>query len=231
MKRELAAAFSIKDLGESTHFLGMEVHQTSSGISLTQRNSITDLAELYGQTNALPCATPLPAGTVLKPAGEGCEEDPDIPLAAVVGSLNHIAQSTRPDIAFAVGAIARHAAHPNRSHWNAAMHLVRYLLSTKDTGLTYVRAPSPTVLFSAEGFCDSDYAGDVESRRSTTGYIFTAVGGAISWSSRIQPTVATSTMEAEYMSAASAAKEALWIRKLLAELGCSQPCVQIGCDN
>jgi hypothetical protein len=111
------------------------------------------------------------------------------------------------------------------------MHLVRYLLSTKDTGLTYVRAPSPTVLFSAEGFCDSDYAGDVESRRSTTGYIFKAAGGAISWSSRIQPTVATSTMEAEYMSAASAAKEALWIRKLLAELDCSQPCVQIGCDN
>lgn len=82
------------------------------------------------------------------------------------------------------------------------------------------------------GYCDADYAGDVDSRRSTTGYVFTMMGGAVSWSSKLQPTVAASTTEAEYMSAASAVKEALWLRKLLGDLGMDglHP-LTILCDN
>jgi hypothetical protein len=80
-------------------------------------------------------------------------------------------------------------------------------------------------------YCDEDYAGDVDSRRSTTGYVFVMHGGAVGWSSRLQPTVAASTVEAEYMRAAAAVKEALWFRKLAGDIGFEIGGVQILCDN
>jgi len=82
-----------------------------------------------------------------------------------------------------------------------------------------------------EAYCDADYAGDLDSRRSTTGYVFTMGGGAISWSSRLQPTVAASTTEAEYMAAASAVKEGLWLRTLLSEIGLNINTITIRADN
>jgi hypothetical protein len=81
------------------------------------------------------------------------------------------------------------------------------------------------------GFCDADYAGDVDTRRSTTGYVFTLYGGAISWQSKRQPTVAVSTSEAEYMAAAAAVKEALWLGKLMCDLGMPQSAMRILGDN
>ena len=81
------------------------------------------------------------------------------------------------------------------------------------------------------GYCDADYAGDIDTRRSTTGYVFLLNGGAISWSSRRQATVAASTTEAEYMAEAQAAKEALWVRKLLGDLGVAAPRIKILADN
>ena len=81
------------------------------------------------------------------------------------------------------------------------------------------------------GYCDADYAGDLDTRRSTTGYVFTLNGGAVSWSSRRQPTVAVSTTEAEYMAAAYAVKEALWVRKLMTDLQLSTGTVTIKADN
>ena len=82
-----------------------------------------------------------------------------------------------------------------------------------------------------QGFCDADYAGDVDTRRSTTGYIYILNGGAISWSSRRQQTVAASTTEAEYMAAAEAVKEGLWLRKLLADIGMGLKTITINADN
>lgn len=81
------------------------------------------------------------------------------------------------------------------------------------------------------GYCDADFAGELDTRRSTTGYVFTLCGWAISWSSRLQPTVAVSTAEAEYMAAAAAVEEALWLRKLLQGFGLNERTVPINCDN
>jgi hypothetical protein len=109
-------------------------------------------------------------------------------------------------------------------HWTAATGVLRYLANTQDYGLKFAGK-------GFAGYADADYAGDLDSRRSTTGYVFILNGAAISWSSRLQPTVAVSTAEAEYMAAAFAVKEALWLRKLLADLGMGTNPVKIYGDN
>lgn len=135
------------------------------------------------------------------------------PYRELVGSLMHLSVTVRPDISFAVGALSRYLASPTMMHWQAAKGVLRYLSGTADYGITY--GPDPTDLL---GYCDSDYAGDIDTRRSTSGYVFVMNGGAISWSSKRQQTVAASTTEAEYMAAGAAVKEGLWLRKLLLDL-------------
>lgn len=148
------------------------------------------------------------------------------PYCSVVGTLLYLCMSTRPDISFAVGALARYMSLPSMLHWQAAMGVLRYLAGTRLVGLRYSGTDA-----SLHGWSDADYAGDISTRRSTTGYVFTSNGAAISWSSRLQPTVATSTLEAEYMAAAAAAKEALWLRKLRSDLGMETGTVTIFSDN
>jgi hypothetical protein len=104
--------------------------------------------------------------------------------------------------------------------------MVRYLAVTATCGLTY-GSGGPEL----RAYCDADYTGDIDSRRSTTGYVFVMHGGAASWSSRLLPTLAASTVEAEYMGAAAAVKELLWFRKLAGDIGLEIGGVQILCDN
>jgi hypothetical protein len=119
-------------------------------------------------------------------------------------------------------------ANPSVIHWTAALGVLRYLAATQDHGILYEPSYDSDKI---KGYADADYAGDIDTRRSTTGYVFILNGGAISWSSRLQPTVAVSTAEAEYMAAAFAVKEALWLRKLLMDLGKGSEPIRIYGDN
>ncbi|KAJ9527699.1 hypothetical protein QJQ45_025973 [Haematococcus lacustris] len=125
----------------------------------------------------------------------------------------------------ALGALARHMAAPTQQHWTAAKAVLSYLKGTASQGLVFGGNDN------LQGYCDADYAGDKDTARSTTGYVFTLHGAAISWSSRLQPTVAMSTAEAEYMAASGAVKEAVWLRKLMQDLGLPGTCVNLMCDN
>jgi len=122
-----------------------------------------------------------------------------------VGSLLYLATCTRPDISFAVGKLSRHVSAPTQAHWAAAKAVMRYLKGTRDWSITS-GAKRPLV-----GYSDADYAGDVDTRRSKTGKAFLWGGGAISWGRKIQATVAASTTDAEYVAAAMASKEAIWL--------------------
>ena len=120
-------------------------------------------------------------------------------------------------------------AEPTTAHWQAALGakgLMRYLALTRDHGIVYGAEPNLVI-----GYCDADYAGDLDTRRSTTGYVFILHGGAITWMSKRQSTVAASTTEAEYIAAAQATKEALWLRLLLNDLGVPVNTFQIMADN
>ena len=117
-----------------------------------------------------------------------------IPYASVVGSLMYAQTCTRPDISFAVGMLGRYQSNPGMDHWKAAKKVLRYLQGTKDYMLMYRKSYQ----LEAIGYTDSDYAGCVDTRKSTFGYIFLLAGGVVSWKSGKQSVIATSTMEAEF---------------------------------
>ncbi|GAQ92986.1 hypothetical protein KFL_012360010 [Klebsormidium nitens] len=191
---------------------------------LAEKFDVRDLGEA---TLAGARARSVPLGAGEKLAREGKPLDTaKFPYSELIGSLLYLSVCTRPDIAQAVGALARCTSAPTEAHRTAALRVVRYLAGTAEAGITF--GGSGEVL---EAFCDADYARDVDTRRSTTGYVFLMYRRAVSWSSRLQPTVAASTVESEYMSAGQAVKEALWFRKLGGDLGLNLRRVKIYCDN
>jgi hypothetical protein len=124
---------------------------------------------------------------------------------------------TRPDLAYAVGVLGQHAATPGEEHQRALDRVFWYLQATKDWHLVFQQG-TPEGL-SLTGFMDADWANELSDRSSTSGYTYKLAGGAISWSSKKQSSIALSSTEAEYIAGAHAAKEAIWLRRLLSKLG------------
>jgi len=119
----------------------------------------------------------------------------NIPYASIVGSLMYAQTCTRPDISFAVGMLGRYQSNPRLDHWKTAKKVLRYLQGTKDHMLTYKRSDHLEVI----GYTYSDFAGCVDTRKSTFGYVYLLVGGAISWKSAKQIVIVASTMEAKFV--------------------------------
>lgn len=132
----------------------------------------------------------------------------------------YAARVTRPDIAYAVQALSRHLQSCGPKHWEAAKRVLRYLKGTRELGLKF--SASGNINPVLVGYSDADWGGDPTTWRSTTAYLFQLAGGAISWASKLQNTVALSTAEAEYMALCSAVQEAVYLRRLLADLGFEQ---------
>ena len=135
-----------------------------------------------------------------------------------------------PDIAFVVGVLERYQSNPGIDHWRAAKKVMRYLQGTKDYMLMYRRTYSLEVI----GYSDADFAGCVDSRKSTSGYIFKLADGAVSWRSAKQTLTATSTMEAEFISCFEASSHGVWLKSFISGLrivdSISRP-LKLYCDN
>jgi hypothetical protein len=231
VKQEVMRVFEARDLGDAKDFVGMHITRDRAQGTITINNPrmITALLSQYGLSKAGPRATPMSPGLVLT-RSDGVPVDQAVhPYSALVGSLLYLAVTVRPDIAHAVGVLSKYMSCPTDQHWKAAKGVLRYLAATLEVGITYgLTSGKAADLY---GWCDADFASDKDTRRSTTGYVFVVSGGAVSWGSRRQPTVAASTTEAEYMAASSAVKEGLWLRKLGRELGMQYSCVQMYCDS
>ena len=215
VKKELSSKFDIKDLGRLSYFLGMSIVQEQEGMVtwMGQPAYTQKLLTKTGMNDCKPVKTPVDPGQRLVKASED-ERALDQPLyQSVVGSLMYLATCTRPDIAYAVGMLARFSSKPNRSHWTAAKRVLRYLKGTNDLGILYKGDSG------MQGYSDADWAGDTDDRKSTSGYMFLIAGGPVSWKSRKQNTVALSTAEAEYVALSTATQECMWMQKLLSELG------------
>ncbi|KAJ9529713.1 hypothetical protein QJQ45_014482 [Haematococcus lacustris] len=226
VKQQLSAVFGIKNLGDTKWFLGMKVTRDRAlgTLKLDQQQYVHELLNTYGMTAAHSKSVPMAPAVKLEKEGVALDTS-EHSYSGLVGSLLYLSCCTRPDITYAVGALARYMSAPTQQHWTAARAILSYLKGTADQGLVFGEASE------LQGYCDADYAGDKDTARSTTGYVFAMNGAAISWSSRLQPTVAMSTAEAEYMAASSAVKEGLWLRKLMQDLQLPGDCTSILCDN
>jgi hypothetical protein len=157
-----------------------------------------------------------------------------LPYRSVVGRLSYLSQATRPDIAFAVNVLSRHVNGYDQSHWGAVKHLLRYLRATKDLAIKYaaVGSRSQSCDLLPVGYADADWGGDTETRRSTSGVLFTLGGGPIRWGARTQKCVATSTTEAELNAITETIKEAVHLNGLTHELFPHvDATIQLFCDN
>jgi hypothetical protein len=134
--------------------------------------------------------------------------------------------STRPDISHVVGVFSRDMENIGKEHWETVKWVLLYLRGTSDHCITYNSGCELV-----HGYVDPDFAGDLDKRRSTSGYVFTLVGGAISWISKLQNIVSLSTTKEEYMVASHAFKEAVWLKGLFGEFGRMQDKVKLLCDN
>src|SRR5205814_4744190 len=211
----LAEHFDMKDLGFAKKFLGMEIEYSDDGsIKIHHEQYIQQLLLRHGMQDCAPIHTPMDTSVKL------CKTTDDDALAdqreyaSIVGGLMFAACVTRPDITCAVGQLSQFLNNPSSKHMAAAKRVLRYLKGTTTFGITY--CPPPMRL---TGYSDANWAGDIDNRRSTTGYVVMINNGAVAWRSQLQPTVALATMEAEYMALTEATKELIWIRNLLMELG------------
>lgn len=223
VKQELTKRFKIKDMGKIHHFLGMKVVQDelAGQVWIGQPAYTQSMLKRFEMHNANPVATPVDVNNKLVKATE--EEDPvDRQLyQSAVGGLLYLSVATRPDITYAVSNVAKFSSNPTSKHWTAVKRIMRYLKGTTDLGIVYTSQEKGDCV----GFSDSDWGGDLDDRKSTSGYVFQYSGGAVSWRFRKQTCVALSTVEAEYIALANATQEALWLKRFFAELGSDQSTV------
>ncbi|XP_057985399.1 secreted RxLR effector protein 161-like [Hevea brasiliensis] len=201
--------FEMTDIGLMTYYLGLEVKQIEDGIFISQEGYAKKILEKFKMLDCNPVNMLMECGVKLSKFDS--EEKVDSTLfKSLVGSLRYLTFS-RPDILFSVGLVSHFMEAPVFSHMNVAKRILHYLKGTIDFGLFY----SSSNKFKLVGFCDSNFARDVDDRKSTMGFVFFMGDCAITWSSKNQSIVTLSTCESEYVAATSYTCHAIWLRRLL----------------
>lgn len=241
-KKAFMAMYEIKDLGEAKLILGMRItrDRVAKTLKVDQEVYINRLIKSCDMQDCIPVETPEDSSVNLSYYGRTTSSSLDKVNAArlqfeaqslsiemaellkwrygsVIGTLLYAALSTRPDISHVVSFLCRFVSCPLPKHWEAAMYVLRYLKGTAHLGLVY-RQGNPKLIVST----DSNWGGDVDDQKSQTGVVSKMNGCAVSWKSQKQSVVSLSSAEAEYMAAGEGAKEALWLRQLLMEMGRTQ---------
>jgi len=220
MKKE----FDMTDLGQMRFFLGIEVIQRSDGIFICQRKYATEVLNRFGIENYNSVCNPILPGQKIGKDENGTKVDATL-YNQIVVSLMYLT-ATRPDLMFVMSLISRFMACPTQQHFATTKRVLRYLKGTMNYGVFYKRGGVSDLI----GFTNSDYAGDMEDSKSTSGYVFMMSGGAVAWSSRKQPIV---TYRLQKLSLCVAyACQAIWMRRILEEIGHSQTeGTKLMCDN
>jgi hypothetical protein len=224
---QLQQVFKLKDFENLHFFIGIQPVRSSQGLHLRQSKYISDLLSRSKMLGAKPHSSPCLAGSKLS----NVDGDPFSPTdittyRQTVGALQYCTL-TRPDIAFSVNQLCQHMHHPSTLHWIAAKRVLRYLKGTIDYGLWYTKGP-----LTLQAFCDSDWAGNPDDRRSTMGIGIVLGSSLISWTAKKQSVVVRSSIEAEYRAIALATTDLFWSRMLFKDLDIplfSTP--RLWCDN
>jgi len=210
----------MKDLGQTKFCLGLQLEHFYSGIFIYQAAYVQKILEKFNMDKSYPTKTPMVVRSLdiekdpFRPREEEEEEEilgPHVPYLSAIGALMYLANSTRPDIAFAVNLLARHSAAPTKRHWVGVKTVLRYLNGTRDLGLFYNKNQDPSLL----GYTDAGYLSDPHNGRSQTGFVFLQGGTAISWKSTKQTLVSTSTNHSEIIALYEASRECVWLRRMI----------------
>ena len=236
-KRMLSNNFDMKDLGEASFVLGIEINRNRSYrlLGLSQRTYVDRILERFNMQQCKPGIAPVCKGDKLSLSQ--CPHSDiekaqikNVPYASALGSIMYAQVCTRPDIVFATGLLGRYQSNPGHDHWVAAKKVMRYLKRTKDYMLIYKHVQDLQLV----GYSDSDFAGCQDEKKSTTGYIFKLAGGVVSWKSEKRKSIASSTMQAEFVACFSTTTQAIWLRNLIKELTVFDfvdRFIQLYCDN
>ena len=216
----LAKQFDMKDLGEAAYVLGIQIFRDRKNkyLALSQASYIDKMLVRYVMQDSKKGMLPFVHGVHLSKeqspkTPQEVEDMRRFPYASAVGSLMYAMLCTRPDICYDVGIVSRFQSNPGPDHWTAVKNILKYLRRTRNYMLMFSGSDLKML-----GYTDSDFQADRDSRKSTSGSVFTLNGGSVVWRSVKQSCIADSTMEAEYVAACEAAKEAVWLRKFLVDL-------------
>lgn len=217
---------------DASMFLGLHIvrDQRESSIYIDQTLYINQIVQRFGLDTAKAINNPIEISQKLVKAGTVDGKDGalvEVPYRQAIGSLLYAAIGTRPDIAFAVSVVSRYCEAPRVEHWRAVKRILRYLAHSANLTLCYKKSATLDLLM----FVDADYAGDVETRRSTSGYIIKLGGAPIIWRSTRQHVIAQSSTEAEFVAASTGLKELLWTTALIKELGVNCKPATVFIDN
>lgn len=215
-RKDLCDLYDVKWNCNPTEHLGIKIRRDRSSrkLHLSQESYLQHVLERFGMESCNPVSAPMNANIRLASASaDDIAAHAVYPYREVVGCLNHAAVHTRPDISHAVSQLAPFSSCYGEVHITAAKHLLRYIKGTLKRGLLFKSHTDGSQTLC--GFADADYANDVDTRCSTTGYTITIGGSTVCWRSRRQRSVALSTTEAEYMAMGDCAKHILWFRRLL----------------
>ncbi|KAJ9557513.1 hypothetical protein OSB04_012127 [Centaurea solstitialis] len=217
--------FKMSMMGEINFFLGLQVRQFSDGIFINQSKYIFDLLKKYDMSGCHSIGTPMATGNSIGLDHEG--KDIDLRnYRSMVGSLMYLTAS-RPDIMFATCVCARYQAKPKESHLAAVKRIFRYLKGTPYYGIWYPKGLG----FELQAYTDADYGGCNMDRKSTSGHLQFLGNKLVSWASKKQQCVSTSTAESEYVAAASCCSQVLWMQSQLRDYGLEYKKIPIYCDS
>jgi len=216
LKVRLNEEYEMKDLGELKYFLGIQVHRDRERkiIHINQSGYNRTILERYGMENSKPANTPLSSGARLIKATATDILTDQKEYQSMVGSLMYAMLATRPDLAQTIQQISQFSQRPTKTHEKAAKQALRYLRGTVDEGITY----NGNLGMKLEFWSDANWGGE-EGRESVSGFVFTLAGGAVTYSSKKQGSVALSSTESEYMALLHALKEQIWLLRFLREIG------------
>ncbi|KAB2568562.1 Retrovirus-related Pol polyprotein from transposon TNT 1-94 [Lasiodiplodia theobromae] len=221
MKAQLSSKYELHDLGPIHHYLGMKItrDRLSKTMWISQESYIQRILSKHHMQDCKPISTPMePSGASLAPRAEGQASTNLInEYQSLIGSIGYAANMTRADITYATHKLCQFTHNPSESHLNAAYRILRYLKGNPDYSIKFSASTDGELHLQA--YSDAAYADNKDNRASTQGYAFLAAGGLVSFKSTKQSNVATSSTEAEYVAMTLAAKEALWIKHLLNEIG------------
>ncbi|KAJ9545171.1 LOW QUALITY PROTEIN: hypothetical protein OSB04_024878 [Centaurea solstitialis] len=221
----MTTRFGMSMLRELSFFLGLQVLQKPDGILINQSKYIGDLLKRFHMATSSVAKTPMALGTLIGADPKGKPVDQKT-YRAIIGSLLYLTAS-RPDIMFATCFCARFQANPKESHMMAVKRILRYLKGTPNRGLWYPKESG----FELVAFSDADHGGCQLDRKSTSGHVQFLGDKLVSWGSKKQHCVSTSTAEAEYVAAASCCSQVLWMRTQLRDYGYNFNHIPIYCDS